>query len=82
MLYANEEDWSSFTNYADTDSSTSNAQANLLAYSSFALRITCTIASISSGSGCCIMDKSSTLGGGYCLIYDDTEVDTYFLTNA
>ena len=82
MLYANEDEWTSFTDYAELDTATSNAQANLLAYSSYALRITCTIASISTGDGCCIMDKSSTLGGGYCLIYDGTEVDTYFLTNA
>ena len=56
MLYANEDEWTSFTNYAETDTSTSNAQANLLAYNSFALRITCTITSISTGDGCCIMD--------------------------
>ena len=82
MLYANEDDWSSFETYADESTATSNAQANVLEYNSFTLRIICTITSIQSGDGCCIMDKSSTLGGGYCLVYDGSEVDTYFLTNA
>lgn len=88
LLYDNPDDWTTFDDYvtADSDSVTTNEDANVTAYESYSLRLICDISSFSTldGSGCCLMDWSSLASGGYCIIYDETndEADTYYLSDS
>ena len=86
-LWANTDPFTEFYDWAndESESPTTNEETNSLAYQSYSLQIECDLsyAGQVDGSGCCLIDASSLLGGGYCLIWNDgdSQVDTYFLTD-
>lgn len=94
ILYDNPTDWETFKTYTKTNLDiTSNELENLVDYQSYSLRIICDVSTSlldvsmdGIGSGCCLMDYSILLGGGYCVVYfeddnGDGYVSTYYMTN-
>ena len=93
LLWANQANWDAFktwvtTQKADTTTAypSTNEETNKVAYNSYSLQIKCDLSSATTkeGSGCCLLDQSEKLGGGYCLLLatGSSTVDTYYLTNS
>lgn len=89
MLYAETGGWDNFLAAVDRTSSTDvEYEEN---YSGYAMFWYCdlrgTVDATVAGSGCCLRDRESTDGGGYCIIYDATDplnptVDTYWMVES
>ncbi len=83
MLYDNPTDWESFKSYVDdsANSPTTIEQSNETAYQSYTLRLICDVTDFTTqeGSGCCLMDASGGDYGGYCILYNSGDADTYYI---
>ena len=89
VLYAETAGWDEFLANIDRTSSTDvEYEENYSAYSMFwYCDLRGTVDTTVSGSGCCLRDRESTDGGGYCIIYDATDptqptVDTYWMVES